>query len=47
VAESFLDLVQISLGVDAEVGALGDVPAQQPVGVLVGAALPGAGEWAK
>src|SRR5665213_146486 len=34
------DLVQALLRVDTEVGALGEVLAQQPVGVLVGAALP-------
>ena len=34
------DLVQFGLGVDGEVGAFGQVLAQQPVGVLVAAALP-------
>ena len=36
------DGVEVGLGVRGEVGALGQVLAQQPVGVLVGAALPGA-----
>ena len=44
--EAVLDGVQ-SAGVDAQVGALGEVLAQQPVGVLVGAALPGLAGWAK
>jgi hypothetical protein len=35
------DGVEFELGDLAEVGALGEVLAQQPVGVLIGAALPG------
>ena len=33
--------VEFVLGVDAQIGALGQILAQQPVGVLAGAALPG------
>ncbi len=36
------DGVQFSLGVHGQIGALGQVLPQQPVGVLAGAALPGA-----
>lgn len=35
------DGVQVGLGVDGQVGAFGEVLAEQAVGVLVGAALPG------
>ena len=41
VVELVRDRVELLLGVDAQVGALGEVLAQQPVGVLVGPALPG------
>jgi hypothetical protein len=37
------DREQIGVGVDAQVGPLGEVLAQQPVGVLVRATLPRAG----
>ena len=40
VVEFLGDRVEVVLGVCAQVGALGEVLAQQPVGVLVGAALP-------
>lgn len=36
------DCVEVFLGVSGQVGSLGEVLAQQAVGVLVGAALPGA-----
>src|SRR5215475_544838 len=35
------DLVEFVLGVAGQAGAFGEVLAEQPVGVLVGAALPG------
>ena len=41
--EALLDGEQISPGVDAQIGPLGEVLAQQPVGVLVGPSLPRAG----
>ena len=41
VVEFLGDRVEVVLGVCAQVGALGEVLAQEPVGVLVGAALPG------
>jgi len=41
VVELVGDGVEVGFGDGAEVGALGEVLAQQAVGVLVGAALPG------
>ena len=41
VVEFVFDFLQLGGGVRAEVGALGEVFAQQPVDVLVAAALPG------
>ena len=39
--ESLGDVLEVDGGVDGQVGALGEVLAQQPVGVLVDPALPG------
>jgi hypothetical protein len=41
VVEFLSDSVEVVLGEAAQVGVLAQVLAQQPVGVLVGAALPG------
>jgi hypothetical protein len=41
VVEAFCDGLQILDGVGGQVAALGEVLAQQAIGVLVGAALPG------
>src|SRR6202022_4632410 len=40
VVELVSDAIEVSLGQLAQIGALGEVLAQQPVGVLVGTALP-------
>ncbi len=42
VVQAVGDAIELFLAVDAQVGALGQVLAQQAVGVLAGAALPGA-----
>ncbi len=42
VVQAVCDDVEVGLGVDRKIGALGQVLAQQPVGVLADAALPGA-----
>ena len=42
VVQAVGDGVEFGLGMSRQVGALGQVLAQQPVGVLAGAALPGA-----
>jgi len=41
------DGVEVLAGVDGQVGALGEVLAEEAVGVFVGAALPGAGRVAE
>ena len=42
VVEAFGDFVEIVLAMSAEVGAFGQILPDQPVGVFVAAALPGA-----
>ena len=39
--QSIGDGIQLPLGVERQVGALRQVPVQQPVGILFGPALPG------
>ena len=42
VVQAVGDGIELGLGVDGQIGALGQVLAQQPVGVLAAATLPGA-----